>query len=29
MITPYVKTDYTHIILRSPFTNNFTIWPLN
>jgi hypothetical protein len=29
MITTYVKADYTHTILRSPFTNNFTILPIN
>jgi len=29
MITTYVKADHTHIILRSPFTNNFTILPIN
>jgi len=25
LMTTYVKADYTHIILRTPFTNNFTI----
>ena len=25
LMTAYVKSDYTHIILRSPFTNNFAI----
>jgi len=25
LMTTYVKADYTHIILRVPFTNNFII----